>query len=411
MKKTINYSFKKFNTYNNKELSAASKVIKSGILSKYLAEKGSEFNGGYYVNKFEQMLSGYFRVKHAITVNSWTSGLVCAVGALDVNPGDEIIVTPWSMCASAICILHWNCIPVFVDIEHDTFCIDPSKIEKKINKKTKAILVADIFGQSSDILKILKIAKKHNLKVITDSAQAPGSKFGKKYTGTIADIGGFSLNYHKHIHTGEGGIILTNNDKLARRMRLIRNHAEVTIEKNENLSNMLGHNFRLGEIEASMGIEQLKKLKNILKDKISQANLLTNYLSKLPGIITPVVRKNCSHVYYVYAIKLNFEIIKFKREFILEKLVSEGVQGLSGGYTNLSDLNLFKKKIAYGKKSFPWSLNKKNYEYLSRDLKVCEELDKKSLISFEMCLFDLKHKDIRNIFKAFKKVWSDLKII
>ena len=411
MKKTINYSFKKFNTYDNKELSAASKVIKSGILSKYLAEKGSEFNGGYYVNKFEQMLSGYFKVKHAITVNSWTSGLVAAVGALDVNPGDEIIVTPWSMCASAICILHWNCIPVFVDIEHDTFCIDPSKIEKKINKKTKAILVADIFGQSSDILKILKIAKKHNLKVITDSAQAPGSKFGKKYTGTIADIGGFSLNYHKHIHTGEGGIILTNNDKLARRMRLIRNHAEVTIEKNENLSNMLGHNFRLGEIEASMGIEQLKKLKNILKDKISQANLLTNYLSKLPGIITPVVRKNCSHVYYVYAIKLDFEIIKFKREFILDKLVSEGVQGLSGGYTNLSDLNLFKKKIAYGKKNFPWSLNKKNYEYLSRDLKVCEELDKKSLISFEMCLFDLKHKDIRNIFKAFKKVWSDLKII
>ena len=102
-----------------------------------------------------------------------------------------------------------------------------------------------------------------------DSAQAPGSKF-EKYAGTIADIGGFSLNYHKHIHTGEGGIILTNNDKLARRMRLIRNHAEVTIEKNENLSNMLGHNFRLGEIEASMGIEQFKKLKNILKDKISR---------------------------------------------------------------------------------------------------------------------------------------------
>ena len=174
-----------------------------------------------------------------------------------------------------------------------------SKIEKKINKKTKAILVADIFGQSSDILKILKIAKKHNLKVITDSAQAPGSKFGKKYTGTIADIGGFSLNYHKHIHTGEGGIILTNNDKLARRMRLIRNHAEVTIEKNENLSNMLGHNFRLGEIEASMGIEQLKKLKNILKDKISQANLLTNYLSKLPGIITPVVRRTVA-TYIMY---------------------------------------------------------------------------------------------------------------
>ena len=160
-----------------------------------------------------------------------------------------------------------------------------------------------------------------------------------------------------------------------------------------------------------MGIEQLIKLNSILKEKIYQANLLTNYLSKLPGIITPVVRKNCNHVYYVYAIKLDLNKIKYNRKFIIKKLISEGIQGLSEGYINLSDLNLFKKKIAYGKKSFPWSLNKKKYLYLSDELKVCQELDKKSLISFEMCLFDLSKNDIKNIFLAFKKVWSDLKII
>ena len=112
------------------------------------------------------------------------------------------------MCATATCILHWNCVPVFVDIEEDMFCLDPKKIESKITKRTKAIIVADIFGQSSDIYQIMRVAKKYNLKVICDSAQAPGSKIKNKYTGTISHIGGFSLNYHKHIHTGEGELLL-----------------------------------------------------------------------------------------------------------------------------------------------------------------------------------------------------------
>jgi len=411
MKKIISYNFKKFNSYNNKELNAAKKVIKSGELSNFLAEKGDKFLGGKYVKKFEYEIRKYFKVKNAITVNSWTSGLICAVGSLDVQPGDEIIVTPWSMCASAICILHWNCIPVFVDIEEDKFCLDPKKIESKISKKTKAILIADIFGQSSDIFKIMKIAKKYNLKVISDSAQAPGSKINNKYTGTISHIGGFSLNYHKHIHTGEGGIIVTNNNKLAKRMRLIRNHAEASIGDKDDLNNMIGHNFRMGEIEAAMGIEQLKKLKNILKKKIYIANLLSKYLSSLAGIITPVVRDKCTHVYYVYAIRLDLKKIKNSRKEIVNRLIKLGVQGISEGYTNLSNLRVFQKKKAYGKKKFPWSINKKiKYNYSNKELKNCENLNNLSLISFEISLFDLSNKDVFNIYRAFKKVWSDLKI-
>jgi len=412
MRKIINYKFKKFNSYDNKELNAATKVIKSGELSNFLAENGDKFLGGQYVKKFETKICKYFKVKNAITVNSWTSGLICAVGSLDVQPGDEIIVTPWSMCASAICILHWNCIPVFVDIEEDKFCIDPKKIESKISNKTKAILVADIFGQSSDIFKIMKIAKKYNLKVISDSAQAPGSKIKNKFSGTISHIGGFSLNYHKHIHTGEGGIIVTNDNKLAKRMRLIRNHAEASVGSKDNLSNMIGHNFRMGEIEAAMGIEQLKKLRNILKKKILKANLLSKYLSSLSGIITPVIRDDCTHVYYVYAIRLDFEKIKYKRKEIVNRLIKQGLQGVSEGYTNLSNLRVFQKKVAYGKKGFPWSINKRiRYNYFNHDLKNCEKLNNLSLISFEISLFDLSNKDVFNIYKAFKKVWLDLKII
>ena len=223
--------FKRYNTIGKEEIIAANKVLKTGILSKFLASSGQNFFGGPQVNKFEKSIKKFFKVKYAITVNSWTSGLIACVGALDVEPGDEIIVTTWSMCASATAILHWNCVPVFVDIDPETYNIDPESIKKKITKKTKAIMTVDIFGQSCDILKIMKIAKENNLKVISDSAQSIGSKVGKKYSGTLADIGGYSLNYHKHINTGEGGIIVTNNKKLYERSCLIRNHAEAAIKK------------------------------------------------------------------------------------------------------------------------------------------------------------------------------------
>ena len=173
-KKLILKKFKKFNTYNHRELNAATKVIKSGNLSQYLGAAGKYFHGGKFVRTFEKKIENYFGVKRAIVVNSWTSGLIAAVGALDIEPGDEIITAPWTMAASATAILHWNCIPVFADVEPDTFCIDPASVESLITKKTKAILSIDIAGQSADMKNLKKIAKKYNLKIITDSAQAPG---------------------------------------------------------------------------------------------------------------------------------------------------------------------------------------------------------------------------------------------
>ena len=166
-KKLITKKFKRFNTYDQREVVAANKVIKSGILSQYIGAPGKFFNGGTYVKKFEKRIEKYFGVKKAILVNSWTSGLIAAIGALDVEPGDEIITAPWTMCATApwtMCatataILHWNCIPVFADIESDTFCIDPQSVEKLITKKTKAILSVDIAGQSADMISLKKIEK------------------------------------------------------------------------------------------------------------------------------------------------------------------------------------------------------------------------------------------------------------
>jgi len=265
-RKLINKKFKEFNTFNIKEVLAAKKVVTTGVLSGYVANHSNDFYGGKYVKKLETYFKSYFNVKHAISVNSWTSGLVCAVGALNIKPGDEIIVSPWTMSASATAIIAWGAIPIFSEIDVDTYCLDPNFIEEKINKNTKAIMVVDIFGQSGDYKRINLIAKKHKLKVISDTAQAIGSKQSGKYSGTLSDIGGFSLNRHKHIHCGEGGIIITNNDYLAKNICKIRNHGEV-INDDKNFPNLLGFNFRLNEIEAAIAIEQLKKLKDILKKK------------------------------------------------------------------------------------------------------------------------------------------------
>ena len=217
---------KEYKSIGKEELAIATKVIKSGKLSGFLAKEGKDFLGGKYVKKFETDIQKYFKVKYAITVNSWTSGLTTIFGAIGLKKDDQVILSPWTMSACLTSILNYNALPVFCDIDPKNFCIDATKIEKLINKKTKAILVIDIFGHPAEILKINKIAKKYGLVVVSDSAQAIGAKINNKFVGTMADIGGFSLNFHKHINTGEGGIIVTNNKKFAKNCYQIRNHAE-----------------------------------------------------------------------------------------------------------------------------------------------------------------------------------------
>ena len=282
--------FKKFNTYNSKEVQAAIKVIKSGSLSNFIGEWGNKFYGGELIQKMERKYANYFKVKYAISVNSWTSGLTCAIGALDIEPGDEIILPTWTMSACAASILHWNAIPVFADIDPITLNIDVDSVKKNISKRTKAILAVDISGRPANIVDLKKIIGKKKVKIISDSAQSPHAKYdNKKFAGTIADIGGISLNYHKHIHTGEGGIIFTNNKVLAEKMMMIRNHAEAVLRdrKNFKLNNMIGYNFRLGEIEAAIAMEQLKKLKTIVEKRVKIANYLTSKLRDIPQLILP----------------------------------------------------------------------------------------------------------------------------
>ncbi len=413
--KTINKTFSRYNPIGKEEVEAAKGVIESGVLSQFIGAWCSDFYGGPKVQEFERRCEKFFGVKHAVTVNSWTSGLAAAVGAIGIEPGDEVIVSPWTMCATATAILQWNAIPVFADIESDTFCLDPASVEANITPYTKAIMAVDIFGQSADMESIMAIAERHGLKVITDTAQAPGTYYKGNRTGTMAHVGGYSLNYHKHIHTGEGGILVTDDDDIADRLRLIRNHAEAVVgaKGTSDISNMIGSNFRLGEIECAIGIEQLKKLDHFVADRQRIADRLSAGLAGLLGLRTPIVRPGSTHAYYIYPMVLDIDKLGVSRARIKEALEAEGVDGLAAGYANIHLLPMYQQKIAYGSKGFPWTSDicQRDVSYAKGICPVAEELQETSYLGFAMCLNDLTDEDVDLMVKAFRKVWGNLAVL
>lgn len=409
--KAVHTEFRKYNPIGVEELAAAKEVIESGVLSQFIGAWHKDFYGGPKVRQFERMAAEYVGVKHAVTVNSWTSGLVAAVGAIGIEPGDEVIVTPWTMSATATAILHWNAIPVFADIDAETYNLDPRSIEKNITPYTKAIVVADIFGQSADMDEIMALAGKYGLKVISDTAQSPGATYKGRFAGTCAHVGGFSLNYHKHIHTGEGGILVTDDDRIAERLQLIRNHAEVVVGDKgvADIVNMVGHNFRLGEIECAIGIEQLKKLSGLVKSRQVLAEALTEGLKDLPGLKTPVVGRDRTHVYYVYPMQLDLGVLGVSRDRICDALNAEGV-AVSRRYQNIHLLPLYQRKIAFGSKGFPWTSDicKRDVDYRKGICPAAETLNDKTYLGFGMCVYDLNMQNIAQIVEAFRKVWRNL---
>ena len=273
-------------------------------------------------------------------------------------------------------------------------------------------MTVDIFGRSANIADINEIARKYNLRVICDSAQAPGAVVEGGFAGTLGDIGGISLNYHKHIHTGEGGVIFTNDDDLANRMMLIRNHGEVVAENLgiKKIENLIGFNFRLGELESAIGREQLKKLPALISSRQAAAMQLDRGLRDLEGLKLPSTPAGSTHVYYVYGMVLSGKALRSGRQNIIRALEAEGVEGIASGYQNLHLLPVYQKKIAFGEDGFPWNTSAEaaKIDYSKGVCPTAEKLHDFSFLGLNLCKFEYSEAEVTLVIEAFQKVWANL---
>jgi len=399
--------FPPYISIGEEEKKAVMEVLDTGILSNFYGSSDPRFYGGDRVQKVEREWEEYFGVKYAITVNSATSGLYTAVGAVGVEPGDEVILPPSTMSATASAVLVYGAIPVFVDVQDDIFCIDPKKIKEAITSRTKAIMVVHLWGHPARMDEIMEIARKRNLVVIEDNAQAPGGTYKGKYNGTIGDIGIFSLNCHKTIQSGEGGVIVTNDENFAMRSQLIRNHGENVVEDMgiKNLSNMIGWNYRMTEMEAAVASEQLKKLDSLNEARIELADYLTEHLSGIDGLTPPVVLPGCKHVYYTYSMKFNEEKTGISRNSFLKALSAEGIPFVPGSQP-LYMLPMFQKKICFGSNGYPFKspYYTGNVSYEKGICPVAERLADKEFFLSEICRPPCTKKDMDDIINAIQKV-------
>lgn len=394
------------------EAATVARVLASGSLSSYLAAAGQFFEGGPWVRRLEKEWARAFKIKHAVAMNSATSCLYSAMGAGGVGPGDEVIVSPYTMVASATCAVVFNAVPVFADIDPDTFCISPATIAPLINKRTKAIVAVDILGHPADMAGIMELAIQHNLMVVEDAAQAYGASQNGKTCGTLGHMGVFSLNYHKTIQCGEGGIVVTDDDDIAMRLKLIRNHGEVVagdLELNE-IEDIVGFNFRMPEIEAAITLEQLKKLPNLVEKRIAAANYLSKELGGLPGLTIPKVEPGCVHGYYLYAMKHDAVGTGVSRDKVVEALNAEGIF-FNSGYTKPIYLNpMFQQKVAYGSVNCPFLCPhyKGSANYSKGACLVCERMYYEELFCTNVCNAATSKADLDDVVTAVNKVYENL---
>jgi perosamine synthetase len=403
-----NKVFKPYNTMGEEEVEAVTRVVRSGKISSFIGAWCDEFDGGDEIRAFESAWAERFDCRYAVTVNSNTSGLIAALGAVGIGPGDEVIVPPYSMSATVVAPLFYGGIPVFVDIEQDTFCLDLDKVKSAITQRTRAIIAVDLFGHPAQLRALRQLADERGIFLIEDAAQAPLALEYGRYAGTVGHIGVFSLNYHKHIHTGEGGMCCTDDKELALRLRAIRNHGENIVEPLDlkNISNLVGFNFRMTELSAAIGVTQLKKIDGLVDSRESLGNLLTQATRGLTGLTPPTVRDGCRHVYYVWSARYDGNLTGIAREKVVAALVAEGLPVYQGYVAPLYRLPLFRNRRAIGDKGWPFSLT--DHQYEDGMCPVAERMYEKELIEVHICSHLFDDVEQQALLNGFEKVFTNL---
>jgi|APSaa5957512535_1039671.scaffolds.fasta_scaffold03472_9 perosamine synthetase len=401
--------FPPYNTIGKEEKDAVMAVLDSGELSGFVANDVPQFYGGQQVQALEKEFCNHFKVKYAVSVNSATSGIYCMLMAMGVGPGDEVITSPYTMHATASSILQCGAVPIFADIEEDTFGLDPDSVQKNITENTKGILAVNIFGHAAMLNELKKVADNNHLWLLEDNAQTPaGLAEGGVYTATIGKAGVFSFNRHKTMQSGEGGVVLTNDEEVAKRMMLVRNHGEVVVDawKMEDISNTIGQNLRMTEMEAAVALCQIKKLNQLNHARIELSNKITTGLQDVKGVTAPVVRDGCRHVYYFYVMKYDKSVTGLSREHFVEAVNAEGYYLRSGYLRPIYLEPIFQQKICFGKNGYPFVLNSRNDEikYQKGLCPVAERLNDEEVILTNIIYPPLTTDDMDGFVRAIKKV-------
>jgi dTDP-4-amino-4,6-dideoxygalactose transaminase len=389
------------------EKRAVMEVLDSGQLSTFSASRQG-FLGGRKIQAFEAAFAEYHGVPHAVAVNSATSGLHAAVAACDVGPGDEVIVPPYTFTATATAVLHHNAIPVFADVDPISFCLDPDRIEAAITPRTRAIIPVHLLGHPADMDAILAIARQHGLRVIEDCAQAPGARYKGHLVGTLGDCGVFSFQETKNMATGEGGMLITSDPELAERARMVRNHGEAVVagEARKYLTSTIGWNYRMTEIEAAIGLVQLKKLDSLNCARQELAGYLLDALPAHPALRYPVEPPLIDHVYHVFGMTYDERHTGIPRRRFFEALIAEGIP-VGSGYPRPLYLNpLFQDRLAYGKHGCPFTchLYGGTVSYAQGRCPVAEDLCERSALWTFVVRPPATLADMQDIVTAFDKV-------
>ena len=300
--------------------------------------------------------------EYAITTNSGTGALHMCVAACDCGAGDEVIVTAYSWSSSATCILHHNCIPVFVDIDFDTMNINVDKIEAAITPRTKAIIAVHLHGLAVDMKKVMAIAQKHDLKVIEDACQAHGARVQGKKVGTWGDCAAFSFNQNKCLCSGEGGMFVTDNEKIWQKAKQLWSFGETRtpLEDRDYHAYALGWMYRNNDLTAAFGRAQLAKLDGYLETQKANAHRLAECLQGIPHLILPTEPEGFEHNWYNYTVRFDMEAMGHAedaaawRDKILAALKAEGVPTSVWQKYILPRMTVFMAKNAYGK-GCPWT--------------------------------------------------------
>jgi len=386
---------------------------------KYVLNSLEGTNHAYGPNcvELEKEFAAWNGNKYAITTNSGTAALHMSIAGCGLGVGDEIIVPSYTWSSSATCILHHNCIPVFVDIDYETMNMDVDKIEEKITEKTKGIIVVHLHGLSVEMDKVMEIAKKYNLKVIEDACQSHGAKYKGKKVGTIGDCGAFSFNQNKCLCSGEGGMFVTNNEEIYEKAKMLWSFGETRTpsESRDYHAYALGWMYRNNDLTAAFGRAQLTKLDGYLETQKKNASALTDIIKDIKGLKIPYTPEECEHIWYNYTLRIEPEKLDFSgdevilRDSIMEAIRQEGVPvGIWQSFI-LPEMTVFQAKNAYGK-GCPWICpHSRNVSYNPEEY---QEAQKHCRRHFGMT-YPLRQpnneKTAELVGLAIKKVFDDIK--